>query len=272
VTPSPSVRGDIELRPNELHLWLAYYDGLEDPQLLNRYRSLLTHGELGRERKFYFEKDQRRYLVTRALVRTVLSRYCDVAPSRWRFGANAYGRPFVANDEPGAAELSFNISHTDRLIVLGVASSQPLGVDVENVVAERPALDLARHCFSAEECEDVYAQPPRARQNRFLDYWTLKEAYVKARGMGLSIDLNCVRFRLEGKKGLTVSLDPALEEAGCSWRFWLLQPPSEHRIAVCAANGDQELVVRRAVPLLGDEIVNARIVRQSRVAAVGARA
>src|SRR5258706_3873157 len=109
----------ISLTSAEIHLWLADYNEITDSGLHADYRGLLDSAEKAQEPRFYFERDRRRYLVTRALVRTVLSRYARIDHGDWRFSTNAYGCPAVANAE--AQDLSFNISHTHSLIVLGVS-------------------------------------------------------------------------------------------------------------------------------------------------------
>src|SRR5689334_11223332 len=85
----------IPLPQSEIHLWLAFYDEIEE-RLHSAYRELLNAAEKEQEKRFYFARDQRRYLITRALVRTVLSRYVSIAPKEWSFSTNAYGRPEIA--------------------------------------------------------------------------------------------------------------------------------------------------------------------------------
>ena len=117
----------IPLTSAEIHLWLASYDEIDDERLLAAYRELLNPVEKEQEPRFYFARDRRRYLVTRALVRTVLSRYVAIDPRDWIFSTNAYGRPEIANPRASDAGLSFNISHTHSLIVLGVTKQRALG-------------------------------------------------------------------------------------------------------------------------------------------------
>jgi len=121
------------LRENQIHVWLTYFDDPRLDGLLDEYRRLLSATELAQEKKFYFESDRRRYLVTRALLRCTLSRYVDLDPTAWHFEANEYGRPHIANAEGLAAHLHFNISHTNSLIAVAVSLQGPLGVDTENV-------------------------------------------------------------------------------------------------------------------------------------------
>src|SRR5437867_1617437 len=122
----------IPLTRAEIHLWFVFYDEVTEERLHFAYRELLNAAEKEQEPRFYFERDRRRYLITRALVRTVLSRYVSIRPTDWIFSTNAYGRPECANVQARTAGLSFNISHTHSLIVLGVTKDRALGVDVEN--------------------------------------------------------------------------------------------------------------------------------------------
>src|SRR5665213_1549192 len=119
----------MELTPHPIHLFCCYYHEIEDPGLLSSYRALLTERERATEVRFHFARDRCCYLVTRALVRTILSRYVDIAPQNWMFTANRYGRPEIANDHPDVCGLSFNVSHTSGLIVLAVTRERQLGVD-----------------------------------------------------------------------------------------------------------------------------------------------
>src|SRR5882724_47227 len=168
-------------RRGEIHLWLAYYDVIADEQLHSAYRELLDAREREQESRFYFAKDRRRYLVTRALVRTVLSRYAPVDPRGWIFANNAYGRPEIANVAADDATISFNISHTHSLIVLGITSGRALGVDVENIEARNVSIDLADRYFAAAEAAALQVVPQSQQHYRFFEYWTFKESYIKAR-------------------------------------------------------------------------------------------
>src|SRR5512142_138680 len=117
------------LDPARIDLWFTFCATVSEPALLETYRGLLTEHERTQEQRFYFARDRHRYLITRALVRTTLSRYVDVRPQDWIFGCNSYGRPEIRNDNPAVPKLSFNLSHTSQLVVLAVTSDHPVGVD-----------------------------------------------------------------------------------------------------------------------------------------------
>jgi malonyl CoA-acyl carrier protein transacylase len=244
----------LSLPPGEIHLWLADYAAIDDERLHAAYRELLDPAEREQEPRFYFARDRRRYLVTRALVRTVLSRYADVDPAAWVFTPNAYGRPEIAN--AGVAGLSFNISHTHSMIVLGVTRDRALGVDVENARAREVSLDIARHYFAPDEVAALATVPEHGQQERFFEYWTFKESYIKARGMGLSLPLDKFSFHYPDERGVALSIHPELADDPSRWDLWQFRPEPGYLVAVCAERGPEppRVVIRRAVPLAGEQL------------------
>lgn len=246
----------LEAGHDRIDLWLAHSDEIKDPSLLARYRQLLTEEELRQERRFHFSKDQHRYLITRALVRTVLSAYVALPPEQWRFTANAYGKPAIADIHPDAQCLSFNLSHTQGLVVLGITKATALGIDTENTVSRRAPLDVASHFFSASEVAALNELDTCDRNQRFFQYWTLKEAYIKARGMGLSIPLNQFSFHLPAMptdSPASISFQPELNDAPERWRFWQIRASASHLIAICAERPAalcQQLNIHKVVPLV----------------------
>src|SRR5262247_748196 len=245
----------IPLTPAEIHLWLAFYDGITERSLHSAYRELLNPAEKEQESRFYFARDRLRYLITRALVRTVLSRYATIHPKEWVFSANAYGRPEIVNAQARYAGLSFNISHTHSLIVLGVTKRRALGVDVENFRAREVSLDIADRFFAPQEVAALAATPPRRQQYRFFEYWTFKESYIKARGMGLSLPLDKFSFHYPNDRAVEIAIDPELADEPRHWQFWQFRPTPEYLMAICAERvGAQSpnLVVRQAIPMLSE--------------------
>lgn len=233
----------------EIHLWLLADDASIDSCLLEEFRRLLTADERRREHSYRFRKDQRRYLITRGLVRTVLSRYCQVMPHEWLFTHNAHGRPAIANDEPAAKEISFNISHTAGLMVVGVTRCPALGVDAEYIRQRPAAARLAERFFSSSEVAALRALPVEQQSQRFAEYWTLKESYIKACGRGLSIPLDVCSFSIRDA-GMSACVQAQVADAAVSWEFWLLRPTAAHVVAVCAQGSlgtSQRVVTTRFV-------------------------
>lgn len=246
----------IPLTPAEIHLWLAFYDEITDEHLLSEYRALLNPAEKEQQSRFYFSRDRLRYLVTRALVRTVLSRYLPIHPRDWMFSTNAYGCPEIANAEAKEECISFSISHTHSLIVLGVTRHRALGVDVENVEAREALLDIADRFFAPQEVAALNAVPAQQQQYRFFEYWTFKESYIKARRMGLSLPLDKFSFHYSHDQSVEIAIDPELADDATRWQFWQFRPRSEYLVAICAERvGDKPpiVTVRQAVPMLSEK-------------------
>lgn len=244
--PSP-----LPLAPGEAHLWYAVPDELRDAALISRYRTWLAPGERERLERFRFEKHRHEYLCTRALVRSTLSRYAPVAPAEWSFGANRYGCPYIAGP-PVLPRLRFNLSNTLGLVACLVALDVDIGVDVE--ATERPGetVQLADRFFSPTEVVELRSLPPERQRGRFFDYWTLKESYIKARGMGLAIPLDQFSFHLTPGQPVRISFDPQLQDDPASWQFLQQQPLPDHKAAVAIRRGagkpDFTVTTRWVVP------------------------
>jgi 4'-phosphopantetheinyl transferase len=258
--------GNISLTPAEIHLWLAFSDEITEERLDSAYRELLNEVEKEQELRFHFPSDQRRYLITRALVRTVLSRYVSIHPKEWVFTANAYGRPEIVNLQAKEVCLDFNIAHTHGLIVLGVTKRRALGVDVENFRARDVSIDIADRYFAPQEIAVLTAAPPDQRKYRFFEYWTFKEAYIKARGMGLSLPLDKISFHYPDDRGVEITIDPKLADDSARWQFWQFRPGAEYLVAICAERVDAQsprLIVRRVIPTLSENRFAHKVLRAS---------
>ena len=246
-------------------VWLVQ-DEISDPRLHAEYRRLLTPEERDQEHRFHFVRDRRRYLITRALVRTVLSRYLDIEPADWRFAPNPYGRPHVVNAGYEQCGLCFNISHTQGLIAVGVTWHRELGVDVEHIRARPVSLDIADRFFAPAEVAELASVSPDRRQDRFFEYWTFKEAYVKARGAGLTIPLEQFSFHYPHERAVSITIQPQLRDDANRWGFWQLRPTADHLLAICAERRCEvvpALTVRRTVPLVGEEVVHTQVLKSS---------
>lgn len=255
----------LSLRPDEIHLWLTFECEVQH-SLLKQYRALLTDEERLQEQRFHFERDQIRYLITRALVRTVLSRYSAHEPEYWRFSPNEYGRPLLTNGDHFMSSLSFNISHSNGLIMCGISHQNAIGIDVENTRREMTFSEIANRSFSQEESEALHALPPHAQSERFFQYWTLKESYIKAMGKGLAIPLEQFSFDFSDVNNEQISFSTSIEDFSTGSQFWLLQPSSEHVAAVCVERSGsvfQHLVMRKAVPFEREEPFICPVIRQS---------
>lgn len=238
-----------------IDLWCFFYEQEElPPELWDSYLSLLTSAERTRHDRYYFERDRRLFLATRALVRCVLSAYADVAPADWRFGEGERGRPHIEWPR-SSPPLQFNLTNTPGLVVCAVSTAHPMvGVDAE--VLDRPGetVSLAEHYFSPSEVRALRALPIAEQRARFFAYWTLKESYIKARGLGLAIPLDQFSFRLEESPPIGITFDPRLPDEPGRWQFALHTAGPRHLVAVGARTDGIALSLRAArfVPLRGE--------------------
>lgn len=261
-TGSASTRFTLEA--TQIHVWCVDFNLPISESLLRRYRLLLTEEERHKELRYYFPQDQIRYLLTRALVRTVLSKYTARPPESLEFSANPYGKPELSGDMNGAP-VSFNISHTPGLIVIAVRRAGALGIDTENTRSQSAPLEIAERFFSTEEVASLRAHPKSMQGMRFFQYWTLKESYIKARGKGLSIPLHQFGFSFYHAI-VKVDIQPAQNDQASRWKFWQFELFEDYLVAVCAARtvtSSLELVVRKIVPLEKEEMLDYRLICES---------
>lgn len=219
-------------------VWLIFYDEI-DEAALGGLRALLSVAEREQQTRFHLADDRKRYLATRAAVRCVLSRYAPVAPAEWAFASNRYGRPQIADRHAEASILSFNVSHARGLIALGIAWRRALGVDVEQVSMQQASLlEIAQRFFAPAEVAELARVPPERLRQCFFEYWTFKESYIKARGMGLSLPLEQFSFHYPDEDTVRLAIDPRLGDDPDLWHFWQYRPTPQHLLAVCAGRGD----------------------------------
>lgn len=234
---------------NAVHVDLLRTTNPDALARLDSYRALLNGEEQQRMERFVFEKDRKAFLMTRALVRTMLSRYAAVPPAQWAFIANVHGRPEILDRPAGVPDLRFNISHTEGLIACAVTIGREVGVDVENI--RRPLThDVAGRFFAPAEVNDLRRLPADQQPSVFFDYWTLKESYIKARGFGLALPLGDFAFRLNPPQPPTIAFEPTLDDDPATWQFmqdWIT-PIHRFALAVRREGADLPVRLREVVP------------------------
>jgi 4'-phosphopantetheinyl transferase len=235
---------DMDKKP--IHLWYAHPEDLTEA-VTQACAPLLSEDERAQWQTFRFDRHRREYLTTRALVRTALSHYHPLAPEAWRFETNPYGKPTVDPD----CGLRFNLSNSPGLVVCLIAQGAEVGVDAEAIERAEKVSELAPEVLSPLELVQLEALRGPERLDRVLSLWTLKEAYIKARGVGLSLPLNKISFLFGGVEGIRMELDPSLgTEPGSRWQFCLVKHAG-HCIALMAEWANvPELQVWEARPLL----------------------
>jgi 4'-phosphopantetheinyl transferase len=211
----------------DVHVFYQATDAVDEKAAL----AILSGHERLRHSQFVFDRDRRDYAAAHALLRWSLSRYAPVAPEAWQFRNGPNGKPLIAG-EYGGPTLAFNLSHTHGLVACAIAVDADVGVDVESVTR---AVDegVSRRFFAATEQATIERAPtPRERAERFFELWTLKEAYIKAIGVGLSHPLSTIVF--EGGVDRSVAFTPPADVDADRWRFVVFAPREDYRLAVAA--------------------------------------
>jgi 4'-phosphopantetheinyl transferase len=176
------------LANDEVHIWLAALDQLRAraPSFLE----ILAPDERDRAGKFHFEKDRVRYILSRGILRTILARYLQSDAAHLRFDYNAYGKPSLRGGRGVSPSLRFNLSHSHELALYAFTLQREVGLDVEFMRDDFVCEEIAGRFFSEHEVSTLRALPASQRTKGFFNCWTRKEAYVKARGQGLSLPLD----------------------------------------------------------------------------------
>lgn len=231
----------LDLPDGGVHLWFTFPDEWKDSTLIESARHLLGDEEVTRMERFHFPEHRHLYLVSHLLLRTTLSRYSDLPPNIWRFVTNDHGKPRLDPDS-GSIPLCFSLSHTKGLSVVGVTKEGEIGVDVEQARRSVNAAELSRRFFSPEESAALEELPPSRLQAQFPLYWTLKEAYIKALGRGLSHPLDSFSFRLMGERPYRIGFSAEEPQEPEKWRFALIAPRPQSVAALCVASAEDKVI------------------------------
>jgi 4'-phosphopantetheinyl transferase len=230
---SPGAKGDASAL---VHLRYLATSALTDADL-KRDAMLLDGEETQKYRRFVAAEDRRAYGAAHALLRRMLTRAApNVPPDAWRFERTARGKPYLPEAMVGAPPIRFSLSHARGHVVCAVSRDADIGVDTEcgsqsvNVEMIMPGV-----CSNDEQAQ-VRAAAPAAQAHRYLDLWALKEAYLKARGMGLNGELDQISFDLRTPALISAT---SLHRRLRGWWFALFRPSAHCRIAVAVPLGRQ---------------------------------
>jgi phosphopantetheinyl transferase len=212
---------------------------------LEAQQDILSDDERDRCDRFGVERDRRDYAAAHVLLRRVLSLYGEPAPATWRFSRNRHGRPSIVPEQAAARPLNFSLSHTRGLVACAVTSTRDVGIDVELIGEKAAAPELAERLFARSEVAMLRNCEPEEYATRFVELWTLKEAYIKAVGVGLGHSLDSFAFCFHGITGLRFSAPP--DGMSSQWRFMLGASSSEYRLALAVRCRGSEGALRLAI-------------------------
>jgi len=243
---------------DDVQVWFAQTADINDAARFARYESLLDRTEKATCDRLAGDAHRRLYVLSHALVRTTLGDCLGVEPSALRFGRTRHGRPYLL-DTASSAPIMFNLAHSDGVAVLAVTRSRAIGIDVESSRRLPCVDDLLPVALSGDERRDLAQYASEERTRRFIRYWVLKEAYLKAEGVGFSTPPADVSFLLGGTGPYHIVLArPAPGALPRTWSFRMFEIANDYCVAVCAeagAKGFGRLEVRRCVPLEGNAVV-----------------
>lgn len=222
-----------------VHLWIAPEWQL-DESVEAHYRGFMSAEERESERRLLIEGARRLHVLARGLQRKVLASYLDgVDPAALRFMKNPKGRPALAPPFD-ASGIEFNLAHTEGMVVMAVCAGMKPGVDIERI-GKRVPLAAARRYFSAAEVAALEALPTEEQPDRFLELWTLKEAYLKAMGIGIAGGLGSMTFHFDvpGECRFERAADPDASR----WQFGQYAVGADHLVALACPPAKQALEV-----------------------------
>ena len=233
-----------------IDLWLARTGSARDAAVLRYCREILSPQEIDACSAFLREKDRCRAFVSRALLRETLSRYAPVRPEAWAFAPGAQGKPAIA--APAGLRLRFNLSHTGCLVACALTLDDEIGVDLEDATRTLDPLELAERVFSPGELAALRTLGPESQRRRFFESWTLKEAYLKARGLGFALAPQNASFDLGERGRVRARFTRGAEDRSTDWWFALLDTQPGHVLALATRNGGRPVCVRTFLATPGD--------------------
>jgi 4'-phosphopantetheinyl transferase len=219
---------------NEVHVWRAFIHktNIQSETLLET----LSSDELSRAKQYHFEKDQRRFIITRVLLRNILGHYLRAKPSELRFQYTSHGKPALTTDNVRDS-LRFNLSHSGEIALYAITRNRKIGIDVEHIRDNFDVRQIAQRFFSPEEIKSLDNIQEQKKPEVFFQYWTRKEAFIKATGKGVSFPMEqCDITSINGNVLSPVTLVGNNSEVPC----WFAQDifPGQGYVAAIAVEGD----------------------------------
>lgn len=173
--------------PCGVDIWRARLDLV--PEETEALSGVLSREEQNRAARFRYPVHRGRFIASHGILRNILSRYLGQSPEKIRYSANAHGKPHLIDSNRGV-DLRYNFSHSQDMAVYAIAVDREVGIDVEHPGRSGQTLEIAARFFAPVEAAAIGELPERLRKKAFFACWTRKEAYLKAKGSGLSAPLD----------------------------------------------------------------------------------
>lgn len=223
----------------EVHIWQASLD--LEPAELRHLSGFLSQDERDRAEGFHFARDQQRYITAHGILRDILARYLAIRADRLRFSYGPYGKPMIDHQASRLqTALEFNLSRSEHRAIYAIACGRAVGVDIQYIKPDVEVLEIAAACFSSREHAALVALPRSLQRDTFYRWWSRKEAYLKARGVGLAFGMDSTGLMLE--PGVQLLRDPSDNTAAVL--PWYIEDLAIHPdyTAALAATGKENAV------------------------------
>lgn len=226
----------------EVHVWRASLAQSDD--IVAQYEYVISEHEKEKASQFKFIKHRNQYIITRGVLRHILAGYLDAKPAALEFQYGEHGKPFL-NDHQNSINIKFNLSHSGELVLFAMSIDCELGIDVEFIPTERSVNDIAERFFTPNEVNQINELPEEKQREAFFDCWTLKEAYLKGAGSGLSSGLS--RFSVDftsNNSPCFLNMEDCTDEP-TQWSLRRLNPGQGYIASLAVAQHDWRLECRQ---------------------------
>jgi 4'-phosphopantetheinyl transferase len=216
------------LAREEVHLWrftLNVSDSVHE-----EFREILSEDEVARAERFRLPHLRRRFVAGRGALRTILGGCLGVEPRELVFSYSAHGKPSLAE---APVDIQFNVSHSDDLMVVAVCRESPIGVDIEKQDPRFHSLEIAARYFCQSENDEIARRGGEAGQRAFFQFWTAKEAVLKATSLGMALDLSKLEIDLTPLR--IVHMEDSAKINGADWHLTAFSPAEGYSGALAAA-------------------------------------
>ena len=242
------------MRVDDVRVWVLRPD-LARAGHLSAFGRVLNEEERARAGRFHFLEDKKSYVCAHALTRCALADILGIAARNIDFRIERFGKPELET-QPAQGRLRFNLSHSRGLVCCAITQERDVGIDVEGGARDLDIECLARQVLAEEELAILQQLKGHARRDAFLSIWTVKEAYIKAVGAGLSIPLNGFSVRLDP---VSLVIGPSFRcdltvGTGADWNIRLARPRAGYRLAVAVRTGATGLAKYRFSEITPDEL------------------
>lgn len=226
---SPAMQKPL-LPAGELHIWRAELS--VDAAALAHYQTILTKEEIDRADEFRFERNRNYFIAARGILRCLLGNYLQMDPNKIVFNYGEFGKPALASSK----DMQFNLSHSGGMALIGITKNHCVGIDLERIESNIELEEIANRFFSQRESRDLLALPLDQRPQAFFNCWTRKEAFIKAKGSGLSFPLDKFEVSLHPEEPAKLLATHWNDQERAKWSLFNLEPGEGFAGAV-AVNG-----------------------------------